>query len=93
MPLVYLLLAVIAVGVRAAAIARIDRTRRRHVEGARKVVPRPLAVELARTEVDVRGAVTVDPRLRLKAVGSGVAGVEGHGFEQRKHSCVSTPPS
>eukprot|EP00961_Rhodomonas_salina_P136393 1835147-Rhodomonas_salina.2 len=41
--------------------------------GAREVMAGALAVELARAEVDVAGAVAVHPALRLKAVGAGVA--------------------
>ena len=48
-----------------------------------------LAVELARAEVDVRGAVAVHPRLGLKAVGAGIAGVEGDGLEDGEHSVNS----
>ena len=78
-----LLLAVVAVGVRAAAVARVDVAGGGHVQGAVEVVARALAVELAGTEVDVRGAVAVHPRLGLKAVGAGVAGVEGNCTMQR----------
>ena len=47
-----------------------------------------LAVELARAEVDVRGAVAVHPRLGLKAVGAGIAGVEGDGLEDGEHGVM-----
>jgi len=40
-----------------------------------------LAVELARAEIYVRGTVAVDPRLGLKAVGAGVAGVKRDGLK------------
>ena len=73
-----LLLAVVAVGVGAAAVAGVDVAGGGHVEGAVEVVARALAVELAGAEVDVRGAVAVHPGLGLKAVGAGVAGVEGN---------------
>jgi len=43
---------------------------------AGEVMAAALAVELARPEVDVRGAVAVHPALRLSAVRAGVAGVE-----------------
>jgi hypothetical protein len=56
-----LLLAVVAVRVRAAAVARVDVAGRGHVEGAVEVVARALAVELARAKVDVGGAVAVHP--------------------------------
>jgi hypothetical protein len=82
-PRVRLLLAVVAVGVRAAAVARVDIAGGGHVKGAVEVVARALAVELAGAEVDVRGAVAVHPRLGLKAVGAGVAGVEGNCTRQR----------
>jgi hypothetical protein len=84
-----LLLAVVAVGVRAAAVARVDVARGGHVEGAVEVVARALAVELAGAEVDVRSAVAVHPRLGLKAVGAGIAGVEGDGLEDGEHFCAS----
>ena len=84
-----LLLAVVAVGVRAAAVARVDVAAGRHVEGAGEVVARTLAVELAGAEVDVGGAVAVHPRLGLDAVGAGVAGVEGDIFEDGEHSGTS----
>ena len=42
-----LLLAVVAVGVRAATVAVVDEARGRHVEGAVVVVARGLAVEVA----------------------------------------------
>ena len=83
-----LLLAVVAVGVRAAAVARVDVAGGGHVEGAGEVVARALAVELAGAEVDVRGAVAVHPRLGLKAVGAGVAGVESDGLKDGEH-CVT----
>ena len=86
-PRASLLLAVVAVGVRAAAVARVDVAGGGHVEGAVEVVAGALAVELAGAEVDVRGAVAVHPRLRLDAVGAGVAGVEGDRLEDREH-CV-----
>jgi len=56
--------------------------------GAVEVVARALAVELAGAEVDVRGAVAVHPRLGLKAVGAGVAGVESDGLKDGEH-CVT----
>jgi len=80
-----LLLAVVAVGVRAAAIAVVDGTSRGHVEGAEVVVAGALAVELARAEVDVRGAIAIHPRLGLEAVGTSIAGVEGNRFQDREH--------
>ena len=70
---------------RAAAVAGVDGARGGHVEGAREVVAGALAVELARAEVDVRGAVAVHPRLGLKAVGTGIAGVESDGLEEGEH--------
>ena len=82
-PRARLLLAVVAVGVRAAAVARVYIAGGGHVEGAVEVVARALAVELAGAEVDVRGAVAVHPRLGLKTVGAGVAGVEGNCTRQR----------
>ena len=45
-----LLLAVVAVGVRAAAVAVVDGAGGGHVQGAEVVVARALAVELARAE-------------------------------------------
>jgi hypothetical protein len=84
-----LLLAVVAVGVRAAAVAVVDGAGGGHVQGAEVVVARALAVELAGAEVDVRGAVAVHPRLGLEAVGAGIAGVEGDGLEDGEH-LVST---
>ena len=80
-----LLLAVIAVGVGAAAVAGVDVAGGGHVEGAVEIVARALAVELAGAEVDVRGAVAVDPRLGLETVGAGVAGVEGNRLEEAEH--------
>jgi len=80
-----LLLAVIAVGVGAAAVAGVDVAGGGHVEGAVEVVARALAVELAGAEVDVGGAVAVHPGLGLKAVGAGIAGVEGDGLEDGEH--------
>jgi hypothetical protein len=80
-----LLLAVVAIGVGAATVAVVDGAGGGHVEGAKVVVAGPLAVELARAEVDVRGAVAVHPRLGLKAVGAGIAGVEGDGLEKGEH--------
>ena len=56
-----LLLAVVAVGVCAAAIAVVDGARGRQVKGAIEVVARALAVELAGAEVDVGRAVSVHP--------------------------------
>eukprot|EP00291_Cryptomonas_curvata_P011477 CAMPEP_0172177680 /NCGR_PEP_ID=MMETSP1050-20130122/15588_1 /TAXON_ID=233186 /ORGANISM="Cryptomonas curvata, Strain CCAP979/52" /LENGTH=47 /DNA_ID= /DNA_START= /DNA_END= /DNA_ORIENTATION= len=44
-----LLLAVIAIGVAAAAVAVVDEARGRHVEGAEVIVAGALAVELAST--------------------------------------------
>ena len=81
-----LLLAVVAVGVGAAAVAVVDGAGGGHVQGAEVVVARALAVELAGAEVDVRGAVAVHPRLGLKAVGAGIAGVEGDGLEDGEHA-------
>ena len=54
-----------------------SRSKSASTHSAREVVAGALAVELAGAEVDVRGAVAVDPRLGLEAVGAGVAGVEG----------------
>jgi hypothetical protein len=76
--------------VRAAAVAGVDVAGGGHVEGAGEVVAGALAVELAGAEVDVRGAVAVDPRLGLKAVGAGVAGVEGDRLEDGEHCTQST---
>ena len=45
----------------------------------------PVEGELAGAEVDVRGAVAVQPRLGLEAVGAGVAGVEGNRLEDGEH--------
>ena len=56
------------------AVAVVDGAGGGHVEG----------VELA--VVDVRGAVAFHPRLGLKAVGAGIADVEGHGLEDGEHS-------
>jgi len=70
-----LLLAVVAVGVGAAAVAVVDEAGGGHEEGAVVVVAGALAVELAGAEVDVRGAVAVDPLLGDGAVRAGVAGV------------------
>ena len=86
----YLLLAVIAVGVRAATVAGVDGARGGHVEGAREIVARPLAIKFARAEIDVRGAVAIHPRLRLKAVGAGIAGVESDGLEEGEPAVVQT---
>ena len=52
---------------------------------AREIVAGTLAVELAGAEVDVRGAVAVDPRLGLDSSGAGIAGVEGNRLEDREH--------
>jgi len=76
--------------VRAATVAGVDGARRGHVEGAREVVTGALAVELARAEVDVRGAVAVDPRLGLKAVGAGITRVECDRLKESEHFCTST---
>jgi hypothetical protein len=90
-PRARLLLAVVAVGVRAAAVARVDVAGGGHVEGAVEVVAGALAVELAGAEVDVRGAVAVHPRLGLEAVGAGVAGVEGNCTSISSTAHTSTP--
>ncbi len=76
---------VIAIGVGAATVAVVDGASGGHVESAEVVVAGALAVELAGAEVDVRGAVAVHPRLGLKAVGAGVAGVEGNTLEDGEH--------
>ncbi len=78
---------------RAATVAVVDGAGGGHVEGAKKIVARALAVELAGAEVDVRGAVAVHPRLGLKAVGAGIAGVEGYGLEDGEHSEDKTSTS
>ena len=85
-----LLLAVIAVGVGAAAVAVVDGAGGGHVQSAEVVVAGALAVELAGAEVDVGGAVAVHPRLGLEAVGAGIAGVEGNRLEEAEHGgkCV-----
>ncbi len=69
----------------AATVAVVDGASGGHVESAEVVVAGALAVELAGAEVDVRGAVAVHPRLGLKAVGAGVAGVEGNRLEDGEH--------
>ena len=71
---------------RAATVAVVDGAGGGHVEGAKEIVARALPVELAGAKVDVRGAVAVHPRLGLKPVGAGIAGVEGHGLENGEHS-------
>jgi len=65
-------------------------SRARETYSAREVVAGTLAIELAGAEVDVRGAVAVHPRLGLKAVGAGVAGVEGDRLEDGEHSAPCT---
>jgi hypothetical protein len=52
---------------------------------AEVIVARALAVELASTEVDVRGAVAVLPRLRDEASRASIAGVESNRLEDREH--------
>jgi hypothetical protein len=51
-------------------------------------VARALAVELASTEVDVGGAVAVNPGLGDKASGASIAGVEGNRLENGEHFAV-----
>ena len=72
----------------AATVAGVDVAGGGHVEGAVEVVAGALAVELAGAEVDVGGAVAVHPGLGLKAVGAGVAGVEGDGLKDGEHFCT-----
>jgi hypothetical protein len=48
-------------------------------------VARALAVELASTEVDVGGAVAVDPRLRDKASRASIAGVKSNRLKNGEH--------
>ncbi len=67
-------------------VAVVDEAGGGHVQGAKEIVTRALTVELDGAEVDVRGDVTVHPRLGLKVVGTGIAGVEGHGLEEGEHS-------
>ena len=52
---------------------------------AEVIVAGALAVELASTEVDVRGAVAVHPGLGNKASRAGVAGVESNRLENGEH--------
>eukprot|EP00287_Rhodomonas_sp_CCMP768_P016890 CAMPEP_0202818176 /NCGR_PEP_ID=MMETSP1389-20130828/8144_1 /ASSEMBLY_ACC=CAM_ASM_000865 /TAXON_ID=302021 /ORGANISM="Rhodomonas sp., Strain CCMP768" /LENGTH=143 /DNA_ID=CAMNT_0049490491 /DNA_START=212 /DNA_END=644 /DNA_ORIENTATION=- len=73
-----LLLAVVAVGVRAGTVAVVDEAERRVVQVA-SAVAGALAVELASTEVDVGGTVAVHPALRFEAVGARVAHVGARG--------------
>jgi len=47
-----------------------------------------LAVELARGHVDVPGALGLDPRLVIKAVGAGVASVTGNSLEHAPLPCM-----
>ena len=53
--------------------------------GAEVIVARALAIELASTEVDVGGAVAVNPGLGDKASGASIAGVEGNRLEDGEH--------
>jgi hypothetical protein len=48
-------------------------------------VARALAVELASTVVDVRGAVAVHPRLRDEASRASIAGIESNRLEDGEH--------
>ena len=80
-----LLLAVVAVSVAAATIAVVDETGRRHVQSAKVIVARALAIELASTEVDVGGAVAVHPGLRNKTRRARVAGIESNRLKNREH--------
>ena len=64
-----------------------------HVEGVKEIVTRALVVELAGTEVDIRGVVPVHPRLGLKVVGAGITSVESHGLEDGEHSENNTSTS
>jgi hypothetical protein len=81
----FLLLAVVAVGVAAAAVAVVDEARGRHVQSAEVIVAGTLAIELAGTEVDVGGAVAVHPGLGNKASGTSIAGVKGNRLEDGEH--------
>jgi len=62
-----------------------DKKRQKTVAAERKktyvtsAVAGSLSVELAGTEVDVRGAVAVHPRLGLEAVGAGIAEIGARG--------------
>ena len=57
------------------------------------IVAGALAVELAGTEVDVRGAVAVHPGLGNKASGAGIAGVEGNRLKNGEHRGVTSQGS
>ena len=50
---------------------------------------RALAVELASTEVNVRGAIAVHPGLGNKASRASIAGVEGNRLKNREHYSTS----
>ena len=52
---------------------------------AEVIVAGTLAIELASTEVDVGGAVAVNPRLRDEASRASIAGVESNRLENREH--------
>ena len=52
---------------------------------AEVIVARALAVELASTEVDVGGAVAIDPRLGDKASRASIAGVKSNRLENGEH--------
>ena len=94
-----LLMAVVAVGVGAAAVAVVDGAGGGHVQGAEEVVAGALAVELAEAVADVAaGLVVRNELLGLEASGAGIAHVDTrhHAGGSSKNLCaqtVSTAPA